>query len=140
MDLGNYPSNQKMYDTTNKKVLGQSKSEETFEITDLCGLKPTCNAYKVYTGEEFEEHKKAKGVLRNKKTICTLKNMPGHWMKTQKETTTFNAIRSKYHQVYSISQTKIALTSFCKKRCWTDDCFKFSSLWAIDILSLKPQW
>ena len=66
-DLGNYPSNQKMYDTTNKKVLGQFKSEETFEITDLCGLKPTCNAYKVYTGEEFEEHKKAKGVLRNKK-------------------------------------------------------------------------
>ena len=72
-DLGNYPSNQKMYDTTNKKVLGQFKSEETFEITDLCGLKPTCNAYKVYTGEEFEEHKKAKGVLRNKKRYALWK-------------------------------------------------------------------
>ena len=38
-----------------------------------------------------------------------------------KKTTTFNAIRSKNHQFYSISQTKIALTSFFgNKRCWTD--------------------
>ena len=39
-----------------------------------------------------------------------------------KETTTFNAIGSKNHQFYSISykSNKIALTSFCKKRYWTD--------------------
>ena len=55
-----------MYDKTNQKVAGKFKSEKTFEITDFCGLKTKCDAYKVNTGEEFEEHKKAKGVLRNK--------------------------------------------------------------------------
>ena len=32
----------KMYDTTTKGILGKFKSEETFEITDFCGLKPKC--------------------------------------------------------------------------------------------------
>ena len=63
-----------MHDKTNQKVLGKFKSEETFEITDFCSFKPKCYAYKVYTGEEFEEHKKAKGVMRNKRKIYTLKN------------------------------------------------------------------
>ena len=36
-----YLSSQKMYDTTNKGILGKFKSE-TFEITDFCGLKPKC--------------------------------------------------------------------------------------------------
>ena len=36
-----YLSSQKMYDITNKGILGKFKSE-TFEITDFCGLKPKC--------------------------------------------------------------------------------------------------
>ena len=32
----------KMYDKTKQKALGKFKSEETFEITDFCGLKPKC--------------------------------------------------------------------------------------------------
>ena len=55
-----------MYDTTKKGILGKFKSE-TFEISDFCGFKPKCYAYKVFTEEEFEEHKKAKGVMRNKR-------------------------------------------------------------------------
>ena len=76
--IWNYSLNQKMYDTTNKGILGKFKSE-TFEITDFCGLKPKCCAYKVFTGEEFEEHKKAQGVMRNKlKKNISLKNTKGH--------------------------------------------------------------
>ena len=63
----------------------------------------------------------------------------------RKETTTCTAIRSKNHQLYSISQTTIALTSFCNKRYWTDalhsvHCGHFSiSNWfiIIQILMIK---
>ena len=34
--------NKQMYDTTKEGILGKFKSEETFEITDFCGLKPKC--------------------------------------------------------------------------------------------------
>ena len=71
--------------------------------------------------EEFEEHKKAKGVLRNKRKNDTHFEKYVRTLTENKKTTTFNAIRSKNHQSYSISQTKIALTSFFgNKRYWTD--------------------
>ena len=121
MDLSNYPSSHKMYDKTNKKVLGKFKSEETYEITDFCGLKPKCYAYKVYTGEEYEEHKKAKGVMRSKlKKEIHFEKYERTLNENRKEETTFNAIRSQKHHIYSITQTKIALTSYCNKRYWTD--------------------
>ena len=36
-----------MYDTTKEGILGKFKSEETFEITDFCGLKPKCYGRRV---------------------------------------------------------------------------------------------
>ena len=50
-----------MYDKTNQKALGKFKSEETFEITDLCGLKPTCYAY-----TRFVQEKNLKNTRRQK--------------------------------------------------------------------------
>ena len=131
-----------MYDRTNQKAVGKFKSEETFEITDLCGLKPTCEAYKVFTGEEFEEHKKTQGLMRNKqkKDIHVNKYYERTVNEHIEETTTFDAIRSKNHQLYSISQTKIALTSLCSKRCWTDAIHSVPYghvVYLIDLLSLK---
>ena len=69
----------------------------------------------------IEERKKAKGVMRNKlKNDTHFEKYERILNENRKETTRFNAIRSKNHQLYSISQTKIALTSFCNKRYWTD--------------------
>ena len=34
----------------------------------------------------------------------------------------FNAIRSENHQIYSINQSKVGLSSYDNKRYWLDDC------------------
>ena len=58
--------------------------------------------------EELEEHKKAKGVMRNKlKKDIHFEKYERTPNESVKETTTFNAIGSKNHQFYSISQTRL---------------------------------
>ena len=112
MDFSDYPPEHPNHDKTNKKVLGKMKDELNGKImTDFIGLKPKSYCYKVF--DEKKEHKKSKGVVKHKvfselnynKYLDTLN-------RNLKETVNFNSIRSKNHQLYSINQTKFALSKY----------------------------
>ena len=48
--------------------------------------------------------------------------MKRHWTETvYKEEVSFNTIRSKNHQIYSVNQTKNALSNYDNKRYWHSD-------------------
>ena len=116
-DFSNYPEIHKSYDKTNKKVLGKFKSEETEEITHFIGLRPKCYAYKVY--DEEKERKKAKGTLKRVvKNELNYDKYDRTLMLNEKFSNRQNSIRSYKHNIFSITQDKVSLTSFCNKRYW----------------------
>lgn len=115
-DTSDYPENNKFdMPRVNKKKLGLFKDEVNSEIiTSYCGLRS--KMYCVRTGR-IDKMKKAKGVNKNvlKREICfddyvnCLKNSC-IIVKDQK------SFRTKLHNVFTIQQSKIALSPFDDKR------------------------
>ena len=121
MDFSDYNVEHPNYDKSNKKVLGKFKDEMNGKITTMfIGLKPKAYCYKVY-GEDREQ-KKGKGVVKhkasNKLNYITYEDTLNRLLKEEVQ---FNTIRSKNHQVYSINQTKYALSNYDNKRLWISD-------------------
>ena len=75
---------------------------------------------KVHTVKKAE--KKAKGVPKNKvKRDLDMKDYDEALHQRKPKDVNFNAIRSKNHQLYSINQTKVGLTSpMITKGFWTE--------------------
>ena len=121
MDFSDYPPEHPNYDKTNKKVLGKFKDEMNGKIiTHFIGLKPKAYCYKVYGDEK--EHKKSKGVVKHKvSNQLSYKTYEETLNRNCKEQVRFNTIRSKNHQIYSINQTKYALSNYDNKRYWFSD-------------------
>ena len=123
-DLSEYPKNHKLYDPTNKKVIGKFKDESISNgvhyIKEFVGLRSKLYAYT--QTDDKKEHKKCKGVSSSvvKKHI-TFENYL-HTQKTgiQKEVemTTF---RSYEHQIYTEQIKKVALSSNDDKSYICDD-------------------
>ena len=89
-------------------------------ITHFIGLKPKAYCYKVYGDEK--EHKKSKGVVKHKvSNQLSYKTYEETLNRNCKEEVSFNTIRSKNHQIYSINQTKYALSNYDNKRYWYSD-------------------
>ena len=118
MDFSDYPKNHECYNASNKKVLGKMKDELSGKImTHFIGLKPKSYCYKVY-GED-EEHKRSKGIIKHKVATCLNYDKYEQTLNGDlKDQVSFNTIRSKNHQVYSISQVKYSLSNYCNKRYW----------------------
>ena len=121
MDFSDYPPEHPNYDKTNKKVLGKFKDEMNGKIiTHFIGLKPKAYCYKVYGDDK--EHKKSKGVVKHKVSNQLSYNTYEETLNRNcKEEVSFNTIRSKNHQIYSINQTKYALSNYDNKRYWFND-------------------
>ena len=121
MDFSDYPPEHPNYDKTNKKVLGKFKDEMNGKIiTHFIGLKPKAYCYKVYGDDK--EHKKSKGVVKHKvSNQLSYKTYDETLNRNRKEEASFNTIRSKNHQIYSINQTKYALSNYDNKRYWYSD-------------------
>ena len=121
MDFSDYPVEHPNYDKTNKKVLGKFKDEMNGKIiSKFIGLKPKSYCYKVY-GED-KDHKKSKGIVEHKvSSELSYEKYADTLNRQLKETVNFNIIRSKDHQVYSINQTKYALSNYDNKRYWLSD-------------------
>ena len=121
MDFSDYPESHPNYDKTNKKVLGKFKDEAAGKIiTSFIGLKPKSYCYKVLN--ETKEEKKSKGIVKHKvKNQLTYKKYEETLNRELKEQVTFNTIRSKDHQIYSITQTKYSLSPFDNKRFWYNE-------------------
>ena len=121
MDFSDYNVEHPNYDKTNKKVLGKFKDEMNGKIiTHFIGLKPKAYCYKVYGDDK--EHKKSKGVVKHKvSNQLSYKTYEETLNRNCKEEVSFNTIRSKNHQIYSINQTKYALSNYDNKRYWFSD-------------------
>eukprot|EP00438_Fugacium_kawagutii_P007257 Skav211577 [mRNA] locus=scaffold2228:403820:405304:+ [translate_table: standard] len=119
MDFSSYDKNHKCYNTDNKKVLGKFKCETNGKIiTGFIGLRPKCYAFKIH-GEK-KEHKKCKGVAKNTVKRCMKYEEYDKVLETNEVVNkTFNSIRSKNHQIFSLTTTKVGLTSYENKRYWT---------------------
>ena len=120
MDLSGYDKSHKCYDNTNKKVLGKFKDEcDGKIITKFIGLKPKSYAFKIYNEEK--EEKKSKGIVKHKvKKELNYKQYEETLRDNRSDTVSFNTIRSKNHNIYTINQVKQALSSFDNKRYYLD--------------------
>ena len=121
MDFSDYPAEHPNHDKSNKKVLGKFKDEMNGKtITHFIGLKLKAYCYKVYRDEK--EHKKSKGVVKHKvSNQLSYKTYEETLNRNCKEEVSFNTIRSKKFQIYSINQTKYALSNYDNKRYWYSD-------------------
>ena len=121
MDFSGYDKNHQCYDATNKKVLGKFKDEMDGKIiTNFIALRPKMYCLKVFNEKKVE--KKAKGVPKLKvKRDLEMKDYEATLHEHIPKNVNFNAIRSKNHQIYSINQSKVGLTSYDNKRYWLND-------------------
>ena len=119
MDFSGYDKNHPCYDATNKKVLGKFKMDGKI-ITNSIALRPKMYCLKVFNEQKAE--KKAKGVPKLKvKRDLDMKDYEATLHEHIPKNLNFNAIRSKNHQIYSINQSKVGLTSYDNKRYWFND-------------------
>ena len=120
MDFSDYPKSHPNYDASNKKVLGKFKDELSSKImTHFIGLKPKSYAFKVQGDKK--EYKKSKGVVKGKVNTELNYDMYERTLNGEiKPTVRFNTIRTKNHHIFSINQTKFALSNFENKRHWLD--------------------
>ena len=120
MDFSGYDKNHKCYDPTNMKVLGKFKDEcDGKIITKFVGLKPKSYAFKIYN--EDKEEKKSKGIVKHKvKKELNFQQYEDTLIENRSDTVSFNTIRSKNHNIYTINQVKQCLSSFDNKRYYID--------------------
>ena len=119
MDFSGYDKDQKCYDAANKKVLSKLKDEVDGNIMrEFIGLRPKCYAFKIHGDDK--EYKKCKGTAKN---TVKRKNEYDDYNKVLETNgvihTSFNSIRSKNDQIYSICTNKVSLNSYENKRYWT---------------------
>ena len=121
MDFSGYDKKHPNYDPTNKKMLGKFKDEMDGKIiTNFIALRPKMYCLKIHNENKVE--KKAKGVPKLKvKRDLDMKDYEVTLHEHIPKDVNFNAIRSKNHQIYSINQSKVGLTSYDNKRYWFND-------------------
>ena len=120
MDFSGYDPKHKCYDKTNKKKLGCFKDEADGKIiTNFIALKPKSYCFKIHN--ESKEEKKSKGIVKHKvKSELSYHSYDDTLKNNSCDTVTFNSIRSKAHQIYSITQTKQSLSAYENKRYYID--------------------
>jgi hypothetical protein len=118
-DTSDYPNNHPCFSTTNKKIPGKMKDEMNGElILEFVGIRS--KMYSVLT--ETEAKKKAKGISKHI-TEKVLKHTDyvqciQTWKKSVHE---MKQIRSKRHQIYTLSLMKTSLNPLDTKRWICDD-------------------
>ena len=126
-DLSDYPKDHPLYCADNKKVIGKFKNETSEKlITEFVGLRPKLYSFKTDDGKE---KKTCKGVRRNvvKNEIKVDDYINTLYTHENKEITQ-NGIRTYAHEIYTETQTKVALSCFDDK-IWIDknnkNCLSF---------------
>lgn len=121
-DCGEYPKDHPFYDGSNNKVIGKFKDEaKGDDIKMFVGLRAKCYAL---VKNSNGESKKSKGV---KKDVVKNQITCNDYLRTlrmeheNKFTRGFNQLRSYNHQIYTIHQTKVALSPYDDKRHLMDD-------------------
>ena len=133
-DLSNYPEDHELYDNTNNKVIGKFKNESPNQITEFVGLRS--KLYSFTAENDKKKHNKCKGV---KSCVVKQKLYINHYKHTlqTKESKSIqqNGIRSYGHQLFTETQTKVALSCYDDKRYICDDLVNTLSFGHNKILS-----
>ena len=118
-DTSDYPEEHYLYNTVNKKVLGKMKDELAgTPVSEFVGLRSKMYSVKTRDGER----KTAKGISRATIRKRLRHDMYRNCLLTGRTTSeVVRSIRSKNHQIYSIAQKKLALSSFDDKRFVLND-------------------
>lgn len=114
-DLSAYPKSHKLYDPTNKKVIGKFKDEaidgEVSYITEFVGLRSKLYSYKTESKSEMEEHHRCKGV---KKCVIQKEMKTDLYKQVLFSRQNFkvkqNGFRSRGHQIYTEIVEKVGLS------------------------------
>ena len=119
-DLSEYPKEHFLHDTTNKKVIGKFKDESTEnQIIEFVGLKS--KLYSFRCDNEIKTHNKCKGI----KSYVSKKLMTETYKKIlfnrDKHEITQNGFVTENHEIYTISQEKIAISANDDKIYVCDD-------------------
>jgi hypothetical protein len=122
-DHSNYPPDHPNFDKSNAKRLGYFKDEADGKvITKFCALKPKMYAMTIEETEGVKEKLTAKGCP--KKSVKEHMEFKSYVDTLTAETTTqisFNCIRSKNHEIYTLGINKRGLNPFENKRYYLDN-------------------
>ena len=119
-DFSEYPKDHFLYNNENKKVIGKFKDEyNSIPIVEFVGLKPKLYSILPEVKDKTKTYQKAKGLPK-----CVLKKYYHHEEykscvfdeNKQKMNCTMNLIKSKNHQVVSITMKKTSLVNYDNKR------------------------
>ena len=117
MDFSDYPTGHHLHTNMNKKRLGCFKDEVNGKIiSEFIGLKPKMYAMRLDDGCQ---EKKAKGIpkqiVKNDLNFDSYKRTLED-TECKKQYVQFNCIRSKNHQIYSLTCNKAGLSNYDNKR------------------------
>ena len=119
-DFSDYPKEHKLYDETNKKVIGKMKDEvASVPISEYIGLRP--KLYSVLRADE-QVIKKAKGTKKYviEKQI-NFENYRDALFNKKKYTHSMNMLRSMHHNIYGLKVNKTTLSPLDTKRYIAED-------------------
>ena len=113
-DFSDYPHDHPLFNATNKKVLGKMKDETAgVPITEFVGLRSKMYSLRVGAKEKKTAKGIKKSVIRKHLNHAAYRDV---LLKEKMTRATMNLIRSKRHQIFSITSQKIALSSYDDKR------------------------
>jgi hypothetical protein len=122
-DCSNYPTDHPNYDKSNAKKLGYFKDEADGNIiTQFCALKPKMYAMLVEEPTKVKEKITAKGCP--KAAVKKQVQFRDYIDSLENESTTqisFNCIRSKNHELFTLGINKKGLNPFENKRYYLDN-------------------
>ncbi len=113
-DFSDYPKDHFLFSNANKKVVGKFKDESNgCPITEFVGLRSKMYSF---TTEDDHNSKKAKGIKKSAMHRITHQNYKNCILAGDKlQMSTFNVIRSKDHQLYSMKINKVGLCAYDNK-------------------------
>lgn len=118
-DTSDYPKDHPLFSVKNKKVIGKFKDEAcSNQVTKFVGLRPKMYSYVI--DNDDHEHNKGKGVARSVVASYRTEMYEKVLMDSSKIYSTFKSLRSKNHNIFTIEQNKIGLSSYDDKRKWLD--------------------
>ena len=120
-DFSDYPRVHLLFNNNNKKVLGKMKDETAgVPITEFVGLRSKMYSLRIGSTEKKTAKGIKKSVIRKDLNHAAYKDVIFKEVVTR---ATMNLLRSKRHQLFSITSLKLALSSYDDKRYVLEDKF-----------------
>lgn len=117
-DNSDYPENHPLRNTNNKKIAGKFKDElNGSEMYEIATLRP-----KLYTYTSKEESKTTcKGIKKSEIKHLTMNDFKNTLFNKEIKDVKISNFVSNKHNIFTIEQTKTALSPFDTKRFWLND-------------------